>query len=200
MVIKEEGARLAGWVSDGPNVERLKAKAAEWQAKADEFKAEILERGVRDGIFRQHYDTDALDASLLLIPLFRFLPPDDPRVRDTVNAIAEPLAGGTLIDPLDGLGDLQAGRPRMGGPLGILEAEVDFALEASVIVARGIDGSMALYPPVENRHRHHILDETIAPADWASLLEVVSFTDWLTSPPEDSCVPAYPVTLSPFEA
>ena len=53
-----------------------------WKAKADEFKAEILERGVRDGIFRQHYETDALDASLLLIPLFRFLPPDDPRVRD----------------------------------------------------------------------------------------------------------------------
>ena len=42
--------------------------------------------------------------------------------------------------------------------------------------------------------------ETIEAADWASLLEVVSLTDWLTSPPEDSCVPAYPVTLSPFEA
>ncbi|HZF35867.1 MAG TPA: ATP-grasp domain-containing protein, partial [Candidatus Angelobacter sp.] len=41
---------------------------------------------------------------------------------------------------------------------------VDFALEASVIIARGVDGGMALYPPVENRHRHHILDETIAPA------------------------------------
>ena len=43
--------------------------------------AEILERGVRDGVFRQHYETDALDASTLLIPLLRFLPPDDPRVR-----------------------------------------------------------------------------------------------------------------------
>ena len=48
---------------------------------ADEINAEILERGVRDGVFRQHYETDALDASLLLIPLLRFLPPDDPRVR-----------------------------------------------------------------------------------------------------------------------
>ena len=53
---------------------------------------------------------------------------------------------------------------RMGGNLGILEAEVDFVLEASVIVARGLDGAVALYPPVENRHRNHILDETIAPA------------------------------------
>ncbi len=49
--------------------------AEQWQRKADEFHAEILERGVRDGVFRQHYETDALDASLLLIPLLRFLPP-----------------------------------------------------------------------------------------------------------------------------
>ena len=33
------------------------------------------------GVFRQHYETDALDASLLLIPLVRFLPPGDERVR-----------------------------------------------------------------------------------------------------------------------
>ena len=60
--------------------------------------------------------------------------------------------------------DLAAAWQRMGADLGILEAEVDFALEASVIIARGVDGAMALYPPVENRHKHHILDETIAPA------------------------------------
>jgi GH15 family glucan-1,4-alpha-glucosidase len=71
--------------------------AAGWQAKADEFRAEILERGVRDGVFRQHYGTDALDASLLLIPLFRFLPPDDPRVIATVNAIATDLTEHGLV-------------------------------------------------------------------------------------------------------
>jgi alpha,alpha-trehalase len=71
--------------------------AAEWKTKAAEFKAEILERGVRDGVFRQHYGTDALDASLLLIPLFRFLPADDPRVRDTVNAIATGLTQNGLV-------------------------------------------------------------------------------------------------------
>ena len=58
---------------------------------------EILERGVRDGVFRQHYETDALDASTLLIPLLRFLPPDDPRVRDTVEAIAEDLTKDGLV-------------------------------------------------------------------------------------------------------
>ncbi len=71
--------------------------AAEWQAKADEFHAEIIERGVRDGVFRQHYDTDSLDASLLLIPLLRFLPPDDPRLRATVDAIASDLTEHGLV-------------------------------------------------------------------------------------------------------
>jgi 5-(carboxyamino)imidazole ribonucleotide synthase len=60
--------------------------------------------------------------------------------------------------------DLADAWKRMGGTLGILEAEVDFAIEASVIIARGVDGQTALYPPVENRHRNHVLDETIAPA------------------------------------
>jgi 5-(carboxyamino)imidazole ribonucleotide synthase len=46
----------------------------------------------------------------------------------------------------------------------ILEGFVDFSHEISVIVARGQDGTMALYPAVENRHAHHILDVTIAPA------------------------------------
>ena len=53
---------------------------------------------------------------------------------------------------------------RMGGEIGILEAFVDFALECSVIVARGTEGQMAAYVPVQNQHRNHILDTTIAPA------------------------------------
>ncbi len=46
----------------------------------------------------------------------------------------------------------------------ILEGVVDFALEMSVIVARGADGAMAAFDAVENRHRDHILDLTLAPA------------------------------------
>jgi 5-(carboxyamino)imidazole ribonucleotide synthase len=53
---------------------------------------------------------------------------------------------------------------QMGAPRGILEHFVDFRCEVSVIVARGMDGAMAVYPPVENRHVNHILDTTIAPA------------------------------------
>ena len=96
-VAVDRGARLARWVPEGADARLWQAKAEEWQAKADEFKAEILERGVRDGVFRQHYETDALDASLLLIPLFRFLRPDDPRVRATVNAIAGDLTENGLV-------------------------------------------------------------------------------------------------------
>jgi alpha,alpha-trehalase len=96
-VAVDRGARLARWAKDATQAEKFDALAEEWQAKADEIKAEILERGVRDGVFRQHYDTDALDASLLLIPLFRFLPPDDPRVCDTVDAIAAELTEHGLV-------------------------------------------------------------------------------------------------------
>jgi GH15 family glucan-1,4-alpha-glucosidase len=64
---------------------------ATWRATAEEIKSDILEHGVRDGVLRQHYDTDALDASTLLAAMFGFLPPDDERLRDSVNAIAEDL-------------------------------------------------------------------------------------------------------------
>jgi alpha,alpha-trehalase len=69
-----------------------------WEREAEVVKAEILERGVSErGVFRQHYETDALDASLLLIPLVRFLRPSDERVRATVLAIADELTEHGLV-------------------------------------------------------------------------------------------------------
>jgi GH15 family glucan-1,4-alpha-glucosidase len=63
-----------------------------WATTADEIKADILEHGVdRRGVLRQHYATDALDASTLLAALFGFLPGDDPRLRASVLAIADEL-------------------------------------------------------------------------------------------------------------
>ena len=50
------------------------------------------------------------------------------------------------------------------GAAAILEGFVDFSLEVSVIAARGVDGKIASYPVVENRHENHILATTIAPA------------------------------------
>jgi alpha,alpha-trehalase len=64
---------------------------SDWAATADEIKADILEHGLRDGVLRQHYDTDSLDASTLLAALFGFLPGDDERLRKSVEAIADDL-------------------------------------------------------------------------------------------------------------
>ncbi|HET9094107.1 MAG TPA: glycoside hydrolase family 15 protein [Solirubrobacteraceae bacterium] len=90
-VAADRGARLA-------EHEGEMELAEEWQAVADRIREDILARGVSErGVFRQHYDTDALDASTLLIPLNRFLPPDDERVRNTVLAIADELTQDGLV-------------------------------------------------------------------------------------------------------
>ncbi len=64
-----------------------------WAATAAEIHADILEHGVsKRGVLRQHYDTDALDASTLLAAIFGFLPGDDERLHNTVVAIANELS------------------------------------------------------------------------------------------------------------
>ena len=90
-VAVDRGLRLARVRDDNEHVER-------WQAAADTMRAEILDRGV-DGrnVFTQHYDTEDLDASNLLIPIMGFLPPDDERVRATVLAIADELTKDGLV-------------------------------------------------------------------------------------------------------
>jgi GH15 family glucan-1,4-alpha-glucosidase len=62
-----------------------------WAAVADEIRADILEQGVRDGVLRQHYETESLDASTLLAAIFGFLPGDDETLRKSVLAIASDL-------------------------------------------------------------------------------------------------------------
>jgi GH15 family glucan-1,4-alpha-glucosidase len=90
-VAMDRGARLAERRGEQDHAEH-------WQALADEIRADILERGVDGrGVFRQHYETDALDASNLLIPLVRFLPPQDERVCATVTAIRDELTEGGLV-------------------------------------------------------------------------------------------------------
>ncbi|WP_431836321.1 glycoside hydrolase family 15 protein [Cellulomonas sp. Y8] len=84
-VAMDRAAQLAGIRDDREHAEQ-------WRATADEIRADILEHGLRDdGALRQHYDTDALDASTLLAPLFGFLPPEDPRIRATVEAVGSEL-------------------------------------------------------------------------------------------------------------
>ncbi len=87
----DRAARLAERRGEEEHAERM-------QGIAEEIKADILEKGVDErGVFRQHYDTDALDASNLLIVLMRFLPPDDERVRATVMAIRDELTENGLV-------------------------------------------------------------------------------------------------------
>jgi len=63
-----------------------------WRATAGEIREDILSHGLTDkGVLRQHYDSDALDASALLAAILGFLPGEDERLLATVNAIADDL-------------------------------------------------------------------------------------------------------------
>jgi GH15 family glucan-1,4-alpha-glucosidase len=90
-VAADRGARLAELREDLD-------KAMRWRAAAEEIHADICANAIDErGVFTQHYETDALDASCLLLPLLRFLPPSDPRIRKTVLAIADELTEDGLV-------------------------------------------------------------------------------------------------------
>ena len=90
-VAAERGADLAEERGDSE-------RATRWQQAADAMKAEILDKGVDErGRFRQAYENDELDASLLLLPIMGFLPPDDERIKATVLAIADELTEDGLV-------------------------------------------------------------------------------------------------------
>jgi GH15 family glucan-1,4-alpha-glucosidase len=67
--------------------------SATWQQTAEEIRTDIEANGVTaKGVMRQHYDTESLDASVLLAAIFGFWESDDPRLRATVLAVAEGLS------------------------------------------------------------------------------------------------------------
>ncbi|MFE7653742.1 glycoside hydrolase family 15 protein [Streptomyces bottropensis] len=70
-----------------------------WRALRDEIHREVCDRAYdpERGTFTQSYGSRELDASLLLIPLMGFLPPDDPRVVGTVDAIRAELSHEGLV-------------------------------------------------------------------------------------------------------
>jgi alpha,alpha-trehalase len=90
-------SKLMGWVALDRAAKLAEIRGdpelrATWAATAQEIRADILEHGVdKRGVLRQHYATDALDASTLLGALFGFLPADDERLRASVLAIADEL-------------------------------------------------------------------------------------------------------------
>ena len=90
-VALDRGSRLARRRGE----DALKEK---WGAIANEIHADICANGVDErGAFTQYYGGNALDASMLLMPLVRFLPADDERIRATVLAIADELTVDGLV-------------------------------------------------------------------------------------------------------
>ncbi|MFC2069446.1 glycoside hydrolase family 15 protein [Chloroflexota bacterium] len=76
-----------------------KEKLSYWQKAAEQIRSDILSKGWNSekGAFTQHYDTNALDASSLLLPLFGFLPVSDKRIESTINHVSEELSWNGLL-------------------------------------------------------------------------------------------------------
>jgi len=97
-------SRLMSWVA----VERavriarqrgLPGDVPDWLAARDAIYRQIMERGWNPDrrAFVQHYDTDVLDASVLLMPLVKFIAPTDPRWLSTLDAISHELVSDSLV-------------------------------------------------------------------------------------------------------
>jgi alpha,alpha-trehalase len=96
-------SKLMCWVAAdrGARLARLRGdidRSTRWSEAATAIRADICVNGLDDrGVFTQSYGSRNLDASLLLMSLVRFLPPDDPRLRATVLTIGEELQDNGLI-------------------------------------------------------------------------------------------------------
>jgi GH15 family glucan-1,4-alpha-glucosidase len=77
----------------------LPADLVRWMRHRDDIYEQIMERGWSEQrkAFVQHYGSDVLDASLLLMPLVKFIAPTDPRWLSTLDAITEELVSDTLV-------------------------------------------------------------------------------------------------------
>jgi GH15 family glucan-1,4-alpha-glucosidase len=85
-VALDRGIRTAEWFE-------LEANLPRWRMVREQIRADILAHGYNPaiGAFTQSYDDTALDAVNLLLPLVGFIPPDDPRMRSTVDRTMEKL-------------------------------------------------------------------------------------------------------------
>ncbi|HEY2342730.1 MAG TPA: glycoside hydrolase family 15 protein, partial [Chthoniobacteraceae bacterium] len=91
-------SKLMAWVAFDRAVQAVERFGMEgpldrWKAQRQKLREEICAKGynAKIGSFTQDYGSDRLDASLLMIPLSGFLPPEDERVRGTVRAIERDL-------------------------------------------------------------------------------------------------------------
>ncbi|HEX2740639.1 MAG TPA: glycoside hydrolase family 15 protein, partial [Rubrobacter sp.] len=72
---------------------------ARWIPERDRIYRQIMRQGWNEQrrAFVQHYDTDVLDASVLLMPLVKFITPTDPRWLSTLDAISDELVSDSLV-------------------------------------------------------------------------------------------------------
>ena len=82
-----------------PKLGEHRAKAERWLVERERIRDAILERGwsERRGAYAQAFDSDELDAAVLLMPLVGFLDARDPRMRSTIDAVARDLTEGGLV-------------------------------------------------------------------------------------------------------
>jgi GH15 family glucan-1,4-alpha-glucosidase len=78
----------------------LPAGEGKWISERDKIYEEIMEKGwnPEKKSFVQHYGSNALDASLLMMPLVKFVGPTDPRWLSTLDRIQAELTYDTLVD------------------------------------------------------------------------------------------------------
>jgi GH15 family glucan-1,4-alpha-glucosidase len=71
----------------------------EWRRVRDQCREEVLTKGfdISRNTFTQHYDTDEVDASLLVLPLIGFIDGDDPRMLGTIAAVEQDLMRDGLL-------------------------------------------------------------------------------------------------------
>jgi GH15 family glucan-1,4-alpha-glucosidase len=96
-------SRLMSWVAFERAIRIAQQRGlpadARWSTARDSIYHQIMERGWHTSrrAFVQHYDTDVLDASLLLMPLCKFIAPTDPRWVSTLDAITAELVSDSLV-------------------------------------------------------------------------------------------------------
>jgi GH15 family glucan-1,4-alpha-glucosidase len=97
-------SRLMSWVA----IERairiamargLPSQLDRWRKSRDRIYHQIMDRGWKEEqqAFVQHYDTDVLDAGVLVMPLVKFIAPDDPQWLSTLDAISRSLVSDSLV-------------------------------------------------------------------------------------------------------
>lgn len=125
-VAMDRGLRLADKRS-------FPADRARWLRVRDQIYEEIMERGwnAKRAAFVQHYDSDSLDSSNLIMPLVFFLSPNDPRMLDTLAAIMRsPKSGGLMSDGLVYRYDSETGEDGLHGKEGTFNMCTFWLVEA----------------------------------------------------------------------